>query len=89
MQFITLDTVNVHGGASGSVEESQLAWLETQLRANSSTYLVPNKPPPPIRIPPSDVSGSVTIVPGRGLTDAAGSTVVKTTCVRSARRRSQ
>jgi metallophosphoesterase (TIGR03767 family) len=70
VQFITLDTVNVNGGAGGSLTEAQMAWLETQLRANSSTYLVPTTPPPPLILPHGDP------LPGRGLTDGAGSVIV-------------
>jgi metallophosphoesterase (TIGR03767 family) len=77
VQFITLNTVNVDGGAGGSIEEFQMAWLESQLRANSSTYLVPTVPPPPITIPASGTRpGGEVIVPGRGLTDGAASTIV-------------
>ncbi|WP_177320032.1 TIGR03767 family metallophosphoesterase [Actinoplanes philippinensis] len=83
VQFITLDTVNINGGASGSITEAQMDWLETQLRANSSTYLVPTEPPPSIIMenggtrPREDL-----IIPGRGLTDGAGSTIVNQPGVR-------
>lgn len=83
VQFITLDTVNVHGDAGGSIDEGQLAWLETQLRANSSTFLVPTTAPPPIRLPGGGTrSGRDVVVPGRGLTDGAGSTIVSQPGVR-------
>src|SRR2546421_7114852 len=39
---IVLDTVNSAGGADGSLDPTQLAWLETQLQAASSRWLSPS-----------------------------------------------
>src|SRR5205085_5062607 len=39
---IVLDTVNSVGGANGSLDPAQLAWLETQLQAASSRWLSPS-----------------------------------------------
>jgi metallophosphoesterase (TIGR03767 family) len=39
---IVLDTVNPHGGWQGSLDETQLAWLDDTLRAGSSRWLAPD-----------------------------------------------
>ncbi|MFF0269124.1 TIGR03767 family metallophosphoesterase [Kribbella sp. NPDC004536] len=39
IRCVVLDTTNPHGGADGSVDEDQWAWLEGQLKASSSRYL--------------------------------------------------
>ncbi len=39
---IVLDTVNSAGGPNGSLDATQLAWLETQLQAASSRWLSPS-----------------------------------------------
>jgi len=36
---IALDTVNPYGGSEGSIDETQLGWLEAKLRAGSRHYL--------------------------------------------------
>ncbi|WP_051246894.1 TIGR03767 family metallophosphoesterase [Nocardioides halotolerans] len=36
---ISLDTVNPHGGAEGSIDEAQFAWLAEQLKKGSRHYL--------------------------------------------------
>jgi metallophosphoesterase (TIGR03767 family) len=64
--------------ADGQIHEGQMRWLETQLRAGSSKYLVPTVPPPAITIPGPDGNSPPqppTIIPGHGLTDGAGATV--------------
>jgi metallophosphoesterase (TIGR03767 family) len=87
VQYLVLDTVNPFGaavpfsfdGSGGSIDETQMAWLEAQLKAGSSTYLVPTSPPPSIVIP-GNPSGVPPIpdqgVPGHGLTDGAEVTFV-------------
>ena len=87
VQYLVLDTVNPGGanlplhfdGSGGSIDETQMAWLEAQLKAGSSTYLVPTEPPPSIHIPgffPTRGDRGQ-IVPGHGLTDGAEATVVE------------
>lgn len=84
VQYIVLDTTNDNGSllhidqaASGAIDNAQLGWLEDLLRANSSRYLQPTKPPPSITLPQSGTRpGPPVVIPGRGLTDGAGSTVV-------------
>jgi metallophosphoesterase (TIGR03767 family) len=39
IRFIVLDTVNQGGGPNGSLDQTQLGWLEQQLTAGSSSYL--------------------------------------------------
>jgi metallophosphoesterase (TIGR03767 family) len=39
VRCLVLDTVNPNGGADGSVDDEQLAWIEAQLTAASSRYL--------------------------------------------------
>jgi metallophosphoesterase (TIGR03767 family) len=39
---IVLDSVNSGGGANGSLDQRQLAWLEAQLQAASSRWLTPS-----------------------------------------------
>jgi len=42
LRGIVLDTVNSAGGPNGSVDATQLAWLERQLRAVSSRWISPD-----------------------------------------------
>ncbi|MCM2416619.1 TIGR03767 family metallophosphoesterase [Streptomyces sp. RKAG293] len=39
IQFIALDTVNYDGNAGGRMPNTQLQWLESKLKANSSKYI--------------------------------------------------
>ncbi len=39
VHYISLDTVNPNGYADGSLDSAQLAWLESELQANSSHHL--------------------------------------------------
>lgn len=39
VRCLTLDSVNTNGGSEGSLDAAQYAWLEGQLKANSSRYL--------------------------------------------------
>ncbi len=43
IQFIALDTVNYDGDANGRMANTQLQWLETQLKANSSRYIATDR----------------------------------------------
>ena len=40
LRLICLDTVNPHGGWQGSIDEEQLAWLESELTAATDRYTV-------------------------------------------------
>lgn len=49
VRFVVLDTVNRAGGWQGSLDPEQLAWLEAELEAGSSTSLDPLGRPRPRR----------------------------------------
>jgi len=51
VQYITLDTVSVDGGADGWIDSDQFKWLENRLKANSSRYLSGDNTPTIVRQP--------------------------------------